>query len=402
MIVRARSLLGGASWIDGGGLRLERGRIERVFRSGRALERARAPRERLLDLGDVVLVPGFVNAHAHLELGGLAGRLPRERGFVGWIRALIRARARLSRRDFEDAVRAGTERLLASGTTSIGDVDSTGTTSALAAGLGPRFVVYREVLDAWNAARTAPALERVRRALPRRALAREGLSPHAPYTTSDALLGRAGALAARRRLAVSVHWAETREELDWLSRGSGDMAAILPRSPHRSGLELLACAGLLNARTSLVHGNHPGRAEPERIARAKVTLVHCPGTHAFFQREPFPLERYRRAGVAVALGTDSLASNRTLDMRAETALFRRAFPQLSPEHVFAMATVHGARALGSAAPAGELVPGAPADFAAYRCGERSGRGALDELTGGGGTVSAVWVAGARAFSGARS
>jgi cytosine/adenosine deaminase-related metal-dependent hydrolase len=228
-------------------------------------------------------------------------------------------------------------------------------------------------------------------------LVREGLSPHAPYTTSAELLARAGALARERRLAISVHWAETASEREWLLDGAGELAPILPRSPGQSGLDLLALAGVLGRRTSLVHGNHPGRGEPARLARAGVTLVHCPGTHDFFARAPFPLERYRRAGVRVALGTDSLASNRQLDMRAELELFRRAFPRVPPGEVFAMATLHGARALGLPPPAGSLVPGAPADFVAHELAARTREEALEALTSGAGVVTGVWIAGRRAF-----
>ena len=96
------------------------------------------------------------------------------------------------------------------------------------------------------------------------------------------------------------------------------------------GLDRIEAAGLLGRRTSLVHGNYPSSGELPRIARSGATVVHCPGSHAFFRREPFPLARYRRAGVPIALGTDSAASNGSLDMRREMALLRRAHAGLAP------------------------------------------------------------------------
>ena len=124
-------------------------------------------------------------------------------------------------------------------------------------------------------------------------------------------------------------------------------------------------------------------------------LVHCPGSHAFFRRASFPWLRYRRSGVRLALGTDSLASNEDLDMRREMALARRSFPGLSPERTLAMATTEAARAVGLAGRVGELRRGAEADLVLHRLSARTRREALEGLTNGEGRVAGVWVAGRR-------
>ena len=389
MILAARALLVDAhTWIEGGGLLVERGAVRRVLTSRRAVLRARGTR--VIEL-DGVLTPGLVDAHAHLELGALLGRVPSRAGFTGWVSALLAARAHLGRAAFERGVRGGARALLASGTTAIGDIDSTGTSARLARALAPRLVVYREVLDAWDPARTADALRALAARRPRGARVRAGLSPHAPYTTSRALLAGVRAASARHALPLAIHWAETREEGAWLERGTGPLAALLPRAPRRAGLALLDAAGLLGRRTALVHGNHPRPGELARLARRGVTLVHCPGTHAFFERAPFPLARYRRAGVPLALGTDSLASNACLDMRREMALLRASFPRLEPAAVFEMATANGARALGL--PIGHLRAGAAADAVLWRLAARARADALEELTAGMPPVESVLVGG---------
>ncbi len=394
MIVAARALLLDAErWIEGGGLLVRAGRVERVLSSRRSVHRESARASGgFLDLGEVVLAPGLVDAHAHLDLSGLCGRVSAGAGFAAWIEALLRARSRLGPRDFESAVRSGAAALLQSGTTAVGDIDASGTSARIAGELGLRLVVYREIADVWDPGRRRATLARVNRALPRRVLVREGLSPHAPYTTSDELLRHARALATRRSLPLSIHWSETEDELRWLARGAGPFARLLPASPCKSGLARLEAAGLLGARTALVHGNHPQPGEPERLARAGITLVHCPGSHAFFGRRPFPARRYRRAGVELALGTDSLASNERLDMRAELALARRTLG-LRPAEVFRLATTGGARALGLSGRIGELRPGTAADFVAHELSARSRKGALEELVSGLGAVAGVWVAG---------
>lgn len=392
MILRASSLLAPDGRVREGGVLVEGGTIQRVIVGTRALRRESTV-QRVVDLGEGLLAPGFVNAHAHLELGALAGRLPEGIDFVRWVRALLGERSRLDVADFGMGVERGAARLLETGTTTVGDIASDERTAGLRRG-GLRTVLYREVLDGGDAGRAGAALRTLRRRLPARRLRTEGVSPHAPYTLSSALIaGLTRQLDARPR-PVSIHWAETAEEVRWLERGEGPFSAILSRSPCCSPLEHLERGGLLRGVCSLVHGNHPGEGDPARIARLRVSLVHCPGSHTFFRREPFPLDVYHAAGASVALGTDSLASNADLDMGRELALLRTAHPQVSPEEAMRMATVEGARALGLGGRVGELAPGRLADLAFHRVDPSA---PLEALTTGEGEVAGVWVGGRRVF-----
>jgi len=395
MIVFASQFLPTAEELyDGGGIRVAGGKIVGVYHSLAAVRRAsRGSSERVLDLGDGVLAPGLVDAHAHLDLTELGGRLAGARGFVPWIGELLRRRGGLERADFERAARRGALRLLRTGTTTVGDIDSSGAGSS-ARRVGLRAVVHRELLDAWDPARTRSALDRIARPLPRHALVTEGVSPHAPYTTSAELLASISKTAKERDLPVAVHWSETSEEVQWLSQGRGPFSKVLPAVPRCRGLELLERAGLLRRRTTLIHGNYPGRGEPAKLADAGICLVHCPGTHAFFDRPPFPWKRYERAGVPLALGTDSMASNEELDMRREMALAMQALPGLTPERAWRMGTDSAARAVGLGGAVGSLLRGRFADFALYEgVGARARRPLLEALVRGAGRVGAVRVGG---------
>ncbi len=395
-IVTGRWLLEAPTrFLEGGGVHVARGRVVAVLRSRAAVRRAQLP---VLDLGDVVLAAGFVNAHAHLELSEFAGALPSAGTFTEWIRALLRRKASQSLGDVARAARAGAERLLATGTTTVGDIDSLDLVDAALAGHPLRRRAYREVLDAQDPRRTDAAIARLCVRRPRRAGQLEGLAPHAPYTVSERLLAELGRRARRTRQCVTIHWAETREEVEWLQSGSGPMTAILHRSPHRSGLDAIDGAGLLGPRTLLVHGNYPDRGDLERIARARAMLVHCPGTHAYFAREPFDFESCAKHGVLVALGTDGLASNTDLDMRREMRLAREAAPWLAPDLVWDMATTHAARAVGLAGRVGELAAGSHADFCAHALPGVDLAGArptelLDALTAGRSSFMGVWIGG---------
>lgn len=373
---------------------VERGRIVRVLTSRAAVRRARREAGgKEHDLGDVVVTAGLVNAHTHLELGTFHGAMPERVDFAAWVGALVARRARTGGRAYEIGVEKGARRLLATGTTTAGDIDATDAVASADRSL-LRVRRFRELIDLGDETRTPSALRRVSRALrPTRTLF-EGLSPHAPFTTSARLRAAAHAIARRRRIPVQIHWSESADELDWLLRGAGPFAAVLPPSPRRAGLALLEEAQLVGRATTLVHGNLPRRGEPARIAAAGATVVHCPGSHAFFGRDPFPWRRYLDAGVPLALGTDSLASNDDLDLRREMRRARESAPFLDPALLWAMGTTAAARGLDLAERVGGLEKGFEADFVAWRGIEASTRdAALDALTAGAGELDGCWVGG---------
>lgn len=377
---------------------IERGLVRALHRGRGAIARAaRQVGVRSVDLGEVALAPGLVNAHAHLELSFCAGRLTPGGSFPRWIAALLEQRRSTAVPEMERALRAGADRLLASGTTTVGDIDGSGLAERVLAGHPMRSVVYREALDLGQPERRRAVLAKLARALPRRRRRLEGLSPHAPYTVSTELLHALGAIARRRELPISMHWAETPEEREWLELGTGPFADLLAPGPRIDALEALRAAGPLGphrARAlSLVHGNEARPDELERVARAGALLVHCPGTHLFFGRPRFALERAQRAGLRVALGTDSLASNADLDLRREMALLRRSHPSLAPAQVWSMATRESAAALGLEGVVGELRPGARADLCAWSGRWRSAGDCLEDLTTAALAPTRIWIGG---------
>ncbi len=370
------------------------GRVVRVLESASEVKRvARESGASLRDFGSRLLIPGTVCAHAHLELSILADQLESGTEMLPWIRDVIRRRADATRTERERAAVAGAHSLLSSGTTLVGDIDSCGGAALPPSTTGIRRLSFREVLDGGDPKRRAETLASIDLPLEESAGRLEGISPHAPHTVSAELLEHVARLSERRKLPVQIHWSETPEETEWLKSGTGPFSKLLAQSPMTSGLDLLDRAGLLRRSLSLVHGNCPDDGEPSRLAEHGVALVHCPGSHLFFERAPFPLELYRKAGVTLALGTDSLASNLALDMRREMRLLRESEPGLAPEEVWQMATLGGAAALGRSGEFGELSPGAFADFALVELEESQRDSALDRLTMSSPPVEEVWVGG---------
>lgn len=367
--------------------------IDAIARGPAGVRRLRRRCSSWHELDGAALLPGLVDAHAHLELSAFAGRVPRGRSFVDWIRALLRERSQVPRSELERATRAAADGLVATGTTLVGDIASSDVARVALGSHRLRLRIYREVLDAGDPARTQGAIDLASRAPARHGRHHDGLSPHAPYTVSRELWSALGTLARRRRAHVAIHWAETAAEDAWLARGTGPFARLLESSPRTSGLDLIEAAGLLGPRTLLVHANTATPQERERIATAGAGVVHCPGAHAFFGRPPFDAQAWLDRGVPLALGTDSLAGNDALDLRREMALFARAHPGIRPGVVLDLATSGGAAVLGLAGRAGVLAPGAWSDLAAFRVEGRSRRAVERELVEGLPDVAQVWIGG---------
>ena len=343
----------------------------------------------LVDLGEGVLAPGWVNAHAHLELSSLAGKVSSGAAFPDWIKALLRERAGLEHADYDAAVKEGADRLLRGGTTTVGDVDSSGASARTLRTHPIRSLIFREALDVGDSARCDAIIAALGVPIEMAAGLMEGLSPHAGYTVSDSLLSGIAALAVARGLPVQAHWNESLDELRWERGEQSAFDGVVPPCSGKKTLQRLDEAGLLGQKTSLVHANYSTDEELQLIASRAAVIVHCPGAHAFFGRSHFDLESFQKAGVQVALGTDSLAGNTALEMGEEVALLRDSHPELSPSLAFEMATQASAAALGLPGEVGSLEEGAFADMVLYESGVED----LERITSRGAIAQRVWVGG---------
>ena len=214
---------------------------------------------------DSAIVPGFVNAHTHLEYAVYAG-FGDGLSFGPWISTHVERKSRLERADMEAIARLGAAECLRSGITTVGDLAFTGASAHACADLGLRAIVYLEVFgkDGADALRqfeekrayVAPALsERVR----------VGVSPHAPYTCSREVYAAAMGLG----LPVATHLNESQDELDWLLRGEGPwqpLAEMLVEPEGMSGIRSLA-GGRAARRTGRRGALRQGRRGGDRAAR---------------------------------------------------------------------------------------------------------------------------------------
>ena len=336
-----------------------------------------------IDLGDAIVLPGLVNAHTHLEFSGLAAPLDAAGGLPEWIgRAVAERRARDaaaadSKARAVAAIRRGLSESAAGGVTTIGEIATVVPRGAYL-GPGPAVRVFREGLGLRPAAVDA---------VPRATIAdldrlaalgiAAGVSPHAPYSVAAPLGRRLLAEALRRRLPLAMHLLESEAEPELLARGTGPFRRLLEDlgawdaaapPPLLSAAEWIG--RLARARRGIVvHATHVER-DPTALARLarhrdRLAVAICPRTTRAISGVLPPLALLRRAGLRVALGTDSRASNPDLSLFAECRTLVDA-GLASPEEALRMATLHGAWALGFEDRAGRIAPGRPADLAILR------------------------------------
>lgn len=208
--------------------------------------------------------------------------------------------------------------------------------------------------------------------LSNKAFCRPGLSPHAPYSVHPHLIAELVRLSAERRVPVAMHLAETIEELQLLRDGTGPFVELLQElnawtpTAIRPGSRPLDYLRILSQahHALVIHGNYLQENEQAFLAeqRDRMTAVYCPRTHAYFGHSPYPLKKLLSAGVRVALGTDSRASNPDLDMLQELRFAAARDPGVAPDELLKMATLHGAQALGLDGELGSLRPGKRAQF----------------------------------------
>lgn len=310
------------------------------------------------------LMPGLINAHTHAAMNlmrGLADDMP----LMTWLQQHIwPVESTLMSREFaSNGTELAVAEMLRSGTTCFNDMyffpDAV---AEVAARTGIRACVGMILIDAptvWanNPSEYIEKGQRVRDQWRDHPLISTMFAPHAPYTISDAPLNKIRVLADEMDIRIHMHVHETAFEVE-------DALA-------RTGLRPLARLqklGLLNPSLLAVHMTQLTAEEIAEVANAGVQVIHAPESNHKLASGTCPVAELLAAGVNVALGTDSAASNNDLDMIGEmrtaalAGKMAAADPAaLSAKTVLRMATLNGARALGIEHETGSLAAGKWAD-----------------------------------------
>jgi cytosine/adenosine deaminase-related metal-dependent hydrolase len=353
-----------------GAVRVEDGQITAV---APAVDLPPLPGEAVVELGASTLLPGLINAHCHLDYTKFRGSISAGHSFTEWIKTINALRRSFGPSDYLEAIGEGFELLEEGGVTTVANIEALPELLPLLPVPPLRTWWFLELIDVRQ---RISGDETLMGALSFFETHPEwhggfGLSPHAPYTASIDLYRLARQAGDNHGMLSTTHIAESVEEHEMFNHASGplyDFLAEMGRDNSDCGqgsaVSHLIEHGVIGDNCIIAHLNYLQDYDYELVARSGASVVHCPKCHAYFGHAAFPLKALRTHGVNVCLGTDSLASNNSLDMRSEMREVQQVHG-LTDRDVLEMATLHGARALGQAGRLGELSPGSMADLVAF-------------------------------------
>jgi cytosine/adenosine deaminase-related metal-dependent hydrolase len=377
MILRARTILtissppieNGAVWISGN-------RIRAVCPWAELPATADG---KVIDLGEVILMPGLINAHCHLDYTDMAGQLRPPKTFTDWIPLITAAKTAWSFSEYAHSWLRGAHQLVKTGTTTVADIEAMPDLLPEVWDATPLRV--HSFLEMTGIRAKRDPQEILREAAGQIASLNHSrcsaaLSPHAPYSTVPELLRLSARLARKKKWRLCTHIAESAEEFEMFQHARGKMFDWLKRNQRDdsdcglgSPVQHFDRNQMLDENLLAIHVNYLAHGDAALLGRRRVNVVHCPRSHDYFHHTPFLRERLAKAGVNLCLGTDSLATTRQIGkQKPELNLFEEmrqlasTDKSVSPEEILRMATLNGARALGLAAQVGELTKNSFADL----------------------------------------
>jgi aminodeoxyfutalosine deaminase len=344
-----------------------------LLQIGEAREILRHHAGRVVDLGEVAVMPGLINAHCHLDYSLMRGAILSVRSFAQWVSRINSLKRSLTDDDYLHATQLGFEELRRNGVTTVFDIVATPQTLPLLPPPPIRTWSFLELIDV----RPRPWIEEVAFGSwlffseNRDRLGGFGLSPHAPYTASAKMYEIALECSRVLNLPITTHVAESHEEYEMFAESRGQLYDLLKKLGRpmtdcgsTSPLRYLIENGLISHDCIVAHLNELDDRDLALLEGTKwrnLQIVHCPKSHRFLHHNRFPLEELMQRGLNICLGTDSLASNDSLDLFSEMRIAKKIYPTLSARDLLEMVTIRPARALKLERRLGRIAPGYLAD-----------------------------------------
>lgn len=379
LILKAKYLFKGPdSLIEDGIVSINDGKI--IF-AGRLKDYEGNEEVETVDLGNSAIIPGLINAHTHLDLTSLHGRINYNASFTDWVKQVIDAKSKWKEDDYRSSIRAGIAKSIESGTTTVADITRNDYTLDELINSKLRKSIFYELID-FNPSTAENTIDNFKdriSSIKNTPLLNIGISPHAPYTVSKELYKRCSKISEELDINVATHLSETREEIEFLTKGTGRLADLLKsrnmlngwKHPGVRPITYLSNMRILNNKCLLIHCNYVSESEISDIEKSKSSVVFCPRSHRFFGHKHHPFSQYIERNINVALGTDSLASNDSLSVLDEMKFIYKDHKDIGPQHILYMGTTAGAIALGLEDNIGRIEAGFDADITVIKLPEES-------------------------------
>jgi len=318
-----------------------------------------------------VIVPGFVNAHCHLELSHLRNTFPEKTGMAGFLSRIVKQRE-IQEDLIKEAARIADAEMQRNGIVAVGDIANNPLAFETKKSSSIQYHTFIEALG-FSPARADAAFEYIT-LLQKKALElglNASVVPHAPYSISEQLFRKIGQLALEQDAILTMHNQESKEENELYQTGKGKIAkhirtnlGIDLKSFHPTGknsLESVLPFLPASSQLLLVHNTFTGKEELDWLHanrdEGKTSLVLCPNSNLFIEDRLPDVELLRSNGLSICLGTDSLSSNHSLSVLDEMITLHQHFPDIPFGELVQWATGNGAKALRMDEQLGTIAPG---------------------------------------------
>jgi cytosine/adenosine deaminase-related metal-dependent hydrolase len=313
-----------------------------------------------------ILVPGFVNAHCHLELSWMKDLIQKHTGITGFVKEFVSKRGQISDEQRQESIAAAEKDMLEQGIVAVGDISNGNSTFATKATGRLRYHTFIEVFDLHpDRAETAFEQALVLEAACRKSFsegANASIVPHSPYTVSPPLHTRLADYARREGSILSIHNQESEAENHLFLQGRGKIkemyagmgldyswflhtgkSAPLSYLPHYQSVRKML----------LVHNTFSSGADMKSVQASipahvplEVYWVTCPNANLYIENTLPDYQAMLANGLKIAIGTDSLASNASLSVLDELITISNHHPSIDAELLYRWACLHGAESLG--------------------------------------------------------
>lgn len=303
---------------------------------------------------DGILTPGFINAHCHLELSHMKGMIPAHTGLQEFVKKIVSLR-KVEPDAIQEAIVNAENEMMANGIIAIGDISNTLDTLAQKAKHNLAYYTFVELydLDPTRAGDKLNAGIEIQKTFEQNCV-RASLVPHAPYSVSNDLWKLLSTHFGAH--TISMHNQETPDENDFFRTKTGSFLGMYERT--KVSLDFFEPTGLSslqsvlpifkNANTSiLVHNSFTNAND---IASVKKQMPNtfwclCPNANQYIEQTMPPIELLRTGAANIIVGTDSYASNWSLNILDELKTIQQHHPHIPLEEMLGWATINGARAL---------------------------------------------------------